>query len=251
MEPKLFHFSSCPDPLWVRGSLCANPDCECGDVFIDLLEHDEARPFGEGGVKLSLRLDTKTWRESQPPARPASLDGLAQDFLREYPAAERAAWQAEVAQKRQAARRLRDYRLDPRAVESGELIAFGDIVSERGSISSGGTSVAFLFVRGRAEYLVDDLYCSNPDCHCGEVHLAFFRRKRSPEADRVTSVEECFVARLSLEGHIESVECYHGTRGQAAAVLKAWRDSPEFDRDLENFQWRYGKIKEIAERRGT
>lgn len=63
-----------------------------------------------------------------------------------------------------------------------------------------------------------------------------------------TAVEDCFLATLSLEGHIERVECYRGTRGQASAILRAWRDSHDFDRDLEDFQWRYGKVKEIAER---
>jgi hypothetical protein len=250
VPPKLFHFSSCPDPLWVQGSLCANPDCECGDVFFDLLEHDEARPYGVGDVKLALRVDTQTWQESQSPARPASLDALALDFLREYPAAERAVWQEEVAQKRQAARRIREYRLDPRVVETAELVAFGDILSERGSLYSGGTSVAFRFEHGGTRYLVDDLYCPNPDCHCEDVHLAFFRCRQS-EADGATTVEECFRAIVSLEdGHVESVKCYQGTHGEASAVLRVWRDRPDFDYFLDDFRWRYGKVKEIAERNG-
>ena len=32
-----FHSATYPQPLWVRGSLCANPECECGDVFLELL----------------------------------------------------------------------------------------------------------------------------------------------------------------------------------------------------------------------
>jgi len=40
MGPRLFRFSSFPDPLWVWGSRCANPDCERGEAFLDLVEED-------------------------------------------------------------------------------------------------------------------------------------------------------------------------------------------------------------------
>jgi hypothetical protein len=247
MEPRLFCFSSFPDPLWVWGSLCANPDCECGEAFIDLFEDNEAGRSARGRPKLSLRIDVENWQESQSPARPESLDNLARDFLREYPAAEQAAWKAEVAAKRQTARRLREYRLDPHDVETAKLVPYGDIVSEHGSLSSGGASAAFRLEYDGAEYLVDDLYCPNPDCHCGRVHLAFFRRTPSPGADQAV-IKECFRAMLTLEGDVDSVKCRDGMRKQANAVLKAWRVGPDFERDLEDFQWRYGKIKEIAER---
>ena len=157
-------------------------------------------------------------------------------------------WQAEIAEKQRVARRLRDYRLDPRAVESGKLIAYVDIVSEHGSISSGGRAYAMWFEHGGVEYLVNDLYCPNPDCDCDDVHLAFFRDKPTLDTDQGATIEECFVANVSLKGRVKSVECFRVTRSEASAVLKTWRDSPEFAEDLESFQWRYGKIKEIAAR---
>jgi hypothetical protein len=248
MKPKLFQFASYPDPLWVAGGLCANPECECGDVFIDLVENDEARPYNLGRTILSMRFDTATWEDSQSPARPASLDCLARDFVREYPAAERAAWHAEVVQKRHGVRRMREYRLDPRAVETGKLIAFVDIVSERGSIWSGGSTVTFGLVHDGVEYLVADLYCPNPDCDCGDCYLAFFRETPSPRARNAPSLEHCFLTTLSLDGRIKSVECQRGTKGEALAVLKAWRDGPDFARDLEDFQWQDWKVKQIAKR---
>jgi hypothetical protein len=60
MEPKLFQFTSYPEPLWVVGGLCANPDCECGDVFIELIENDETRPSNLGRAILSMRFDSVT-----------------------------------------------------------------------------------------------------------------------------------------------------------------------------------------------
>lgn len=248
MERKLFQFTSYPDPLWVGGGLCANPECECGDVFIGLVENDETQPFSLGREILSMQIDTETWQEAQPPARPAPLDSLARDFLQEYPAAERAAWQAKVVQKRHEVRRMREYRLDPRAVETGKLIAFGDIISERGSIWSGGSTFSFRFEHAGVEYLADDLYCPNPDCDCGDFYLAFYRDKPSPRAGDATVMEDCFLATLSLDGHIQSVECHRGTQAEALAVLRAWRAGPDFAGDLEDVQWRDWKVKEIAKR---
>jgi hypothetical protein len=167
---------------------------------------------------------------------------LVRDFLREYPAAERAAWHAKVVQKRHGVRRMREYHLDPRAVETGKLIAFGDIIYEQGSLWSGGSTAAFGLVHDGVDYLVCDLYCPNPDCDCGDFYLAFFRD--------TPPVEYCFLATLSLDGHAKSVECHpgRGTRDEALAALKAWRTGPNFARDLEDFQWRDWKVKEIAER---
>jgi hypothetical protein len=143
---------------------------------------------------------------------------------------------------------MREYRLDPRAVETGKLIAFVDIVSEQGSIWSGGAMATFGLVHDGVEYLVNDLYCPNPDCDCGDFYLAFFRERPSPSVRGTPSAEYCFLATLSLDGHIKSVECRRGTRGEALAMLKAWRAGPNFARDLEDFQWRDWKIKQIAER---
>jgi hypothetical protein len=143
---------------------------------------------------------------------------------------------------------MREYRLDPRAVETGKLIAFVDIVSERGSIWSGGSTVTFGLVHDGVEYLVADLYCPNPDCDCGDCYLAFFRETPSPRARNAPSLEHCFLTTLSLDGRIKSVECQRGTKGEALAVLKAWRDGPDFARDLEDFQWRDWKVKQIAKR---
>jgi hypothetical protein len=248
MEPKLFPFSCCPDPLWVRGGLCANPDCECGDVFIDLLEYDKSCPSGEGRLKLTLRIDTATWQELEAPPRSEALNALAQEFLREYPAKERAAWQAEVAEKRRIVRRLRECRLDPRDVETGKLVAFREVVIEPGSLVPSSLLFLFQFEHAGIKYLMDDFYCSNPDCHCGDVHLTFFGFTGAPVASGKAVIKECFQVVLSLEGRVQSVDCPPAMRAQATAVLKAWRKSPEFEHRLESFLWRYAKIKEIAAR---
>jgi len=241
-----FRLTSCPDPLWVRGHLCANPDCECAETFIELLEHDETQPFGWGRVKLSLEVDVETWQETKKPARPAALETLAQDFLREYPASERHRWRAALTQKRRLTRRLQEYRIDPKLVEAGTLVPFGDIASEHRSLWSGGNAYAFSIQPDDVEYLLVDLYCPNPDCECRDFHLAFFRCTPKSPGGEPKSVRMCFLATLSLDGDVKTIQREEGTQADASRVLETWRDGPTFVTDMEDFRWRAWKIKSIA-----
>jgi hypothetical protein len=228
----------------VRGSLCANPECECGDVFLDLLDCTHRGRAGQDRPVLELRVDTQTWQEVEPPKRPATLEALAQEFLREYPTAARAAWRAEVERKRREARRLREHCFDLRAVEAGTLIYFGDILSEEGSISSGGPMTIDHFEHKGTEYVVDDAYCPNPDCDCHDVHLRFLRC--SPTPDGGVLVTHWFQATLALEGRLVSIECAGGTRAEARAIFRTWRRTSAVR--LDELAWRYWKVKDIAQR---
>ncbi|MHB0958705.1 MAG: SEC-C metal-binding domain-containing protein [Pirellulaceae bacterium] len=239
-----FHSATYPQPLWVRGSLCANPECECPDVFLDLLDHADGGRAGDGPPVLEMRVDTETWQEVDAPERPAPLEALAREFLREYSADARAAWQMEVDRKRREARRLREYCFDLRTVEAGTPVFFGDILSEKGSISSGGPMMLDLFEHKGIEYVVDDGYCPKPDCDCHEVHLRFLRC--SPTPDGGVLVTDWFQATLALEDRLESIECANTTRGEAIAIFRAWRKTTAVL--LDDMVWRYWKVKDIAQR---
>ena len=43
-----FHSATYPQPLRVRGSSCANPECECREVFLELLDHADGGRAGDG-----------------------------------------------------------------------------------------------------------------------------------------------------------------------------------------------------------
>ena len=68
-----FHSAAHPQPLWVRGSLCANPECECGDVFLELLDRTVRGRAGQNRPVLELRVATQTWQEVDAPAVPGTL----------------------------------------------------------------------------------------------------------------------------------------------------------------------------------
>ena len=231
-------------PLRVRGSLCANPECECGDVFLELSERSNPGSGKQDRVVLELRVDTETWQERDVPQRPALLEALAQEFLRDYSAGARSAWADEVEKKRREARRLREYCFEPQTVEAGTLICFGDILSEQGSISSGGPSILDRFEHKGSEYFVDDFYCPNPDCDCHEVYLRFLRS--TPKADGGVLVADWFQATLALENRLESIQCASATREEAKAIFRAWWKTTSVR--LDDLSWRYWKVKDIGER---
>lgn len=94
--------------------MCANPECECGEVFLGLFDRASGGRTGRVRPVLELRVDAQTWQEVNAPERPAPLEALAREFLREYSAADRAEWQDEIERKRRQARRLREHCFDPR-----------------------------------------------------------------------------------------------------------------------------------------
>lgn len=246
MRPELVRFSSHPCPFRVALFRCGDPECECTEVTFKL---KEARARGERrGRRLAftIRVDGETWEEIDPPTRSPQVAELVGEFLRDYPPAERAAIKAACDEKKRIARRLREYRFDPQLIEEGRLISFGQIVSEEGSITEGGSSWAYQFEHEGVEYVVEDLYCANPDCRCREAHLSFFRCTVVKEAEEKIVADECFAARVSLDGTRKVAETYDCSRQSAEAILAVWWG--QYGDDLGTLEWRYEKVKEIGRR---
>jgi hypothetical protein len=246
MKPELVRFSSHPHPFRVKTVRCTNLECECAEVTFHFRELVEDGESTAEEMVFQVRLDGRTWEEIVPSHRSPEVARLAQEFLRDYPSGEKEAIQKAYQEKSRIARRLEEYRIDPQWIEDGTLVAFGDIIDDRSGGKADGSSFLCSFEHEGEKYLVDDSYCPNPECHCREVHLAFVRCVPSRRPGNVVVAEERFLAQVSLDGHAEVVECQRGTPVGAKAVLSAWQE--RFGNDLRELQWRYEKVKEIAQR---
>jgi hypothetical protein len=246
MKPELVRFSSHPHPFRVKTVRCTNLECECAEVTFHFRELVEDGESTAEEMVFQVRLDGRTWEEIVPSHRSPEVARLAQEFLRDYPSGEKEAIQEAYQEKSRIARRLEEYRIDPQWIEDGTLVAFGDIIHNRSGGNADGSSFLCSFEHESEKYLVDDLYCPNPECHCREVHLAFVRCVPSRKPGNVVAAEERFLAQVSLDGRAEVVECQRGTPGEAKAVLSAWQE--RFGDDLRELRWRYEKVKEIARR---
>ncbi len=122
MTPEVVRFGSRHGQFLLKMSRCTNPECDCTEATFQLQEATEPGADAAEPVAFQIRIDGRTWEEIDPPSRPAEIAGLVAEFLRDYPAAERAALQEACLEKQRIARRLRGYRIDPRLIEEGELV---------------------------------------------------------------------------------------------------------------------------------
>ncbi len=246
MRPEVVRFSSHPRPFRVEIIRCANLECGCTEVAFNFRERVKRSRAAVEGMAFQVLMNGQTWEEIDPPTRPPAIARLVQEFLHDYPPGDRESIQRLTEEKGQIARRLRDYRIDPKWIEDGTLVPFGAILYDRTSGKADSASFLDRFRHAGEGYLVDDLYCPNPECHCDAVHLAFVRRVPSGERGGGVAAESQFLARLSFDGRAEIVERHFGTPSEAEAILSTWQK--RYGNDLEELRWRYEKVKEIARR---
>lgn len=248
MRPEVVRFATSLHPYQVILAQCDNLECECTEVTFNFREVVGNDPLTVGPIAFKIRIDSKTWKELDPPIRSPQILQLVQEFLRDYPPSERETVREIGHEKQLVARRLKEYRIDPRQFENGQLIAFGDIILDRTNVGFRSDFFFWDFECEGVTYFVDDLYCLNPECDCQEVHLAFFRS--SPTPDVALTAEHDFLAKLSLDGgHAKVVDRDRGVIAEAKAILAAWQR--DFGDDFEELRFRYKKVKEIARRSGV
>ncbi|HUT93114.1 MAG TPA: SEC-C metal-binding domain-containing protein [Thermoguttaceae bacterium] len=243
----LVRFSSHRRPFLVSDDYCDNPDCECTDVFLKFTElGEDGKPLA-APLSFRMRVDLETWEEQEPPARPPRIAEFAKEFLESFPEERRSELRAHYERHKRVTRRLAEYRIKPEEVEEGTLISYSDVVSETGGISGGGSSCSYRFTHHEREYLVEDLYCSNPDCRCREVHLLFL--EYVPDRDGTAggdTIRDRFMAKVSLDGRREVEKGRACSLDEATEILAAWWE--RFDGDLAVLKSRYKTIKEIGRR---
>ncbi|MFI5380925.1 MAG: SEC-C metal-binding domain-containing protein [Tepidisphaerales bacterium] len=241
MQPERVKFKSHPRPFRVITRECRTLGCDCHDVNFTFKEAASAESV-EVPLRFEIRVDAGTWQEIDAPERPPNIAGFVAEFLRDYPAEERAAFARNLKRKQKALRRMLEYRMDPVKIRRGILIAFTELVSEYGSITAGGSMCTYDFDVDGERFQVEDQYCPNPDCDCKEAHLIFFR----VESGEKIVVREHFAARLLFDGTMEIADCVHCTRDQAGRIAAAWNE--EYDKEIKTLKWRYDKVKEFGRR---
>ena len=82
MKPELVRFQSRPGRFRVRVSRCDNPECGCAKTTFRLGEVFEPGGAATEPLVFQVRIDGRTWEEIDPPARPAEVARLIDEFLR-------------------------------------------------------------------------------------------------------------------------------------------------------------------------
>jgi len=211
------------------------------------------REISERGGQLSnplsfdVRVNLETWQESDPPSRPQEVTDWVQEFLAKCPLNRRDEFRATYEERKWIARRLQEYLIDPTDVMEGKLISYADIIFQEGAVSGGGPGCTYRFLHQGREYLVEDLYCPNPDCHCEEVHVEFWECvSRQREGKQRVTVHQRFLGKVTLDGRIEIVEQGECKLDVAEDVLSTWWD--RYRDDLAMLKGRYREVKDMGQR---
>jgi uncharacterized protein YchJ len=240
-------FASHPRPFLVKDDYCADPECSCNAVLLEFLElRRNAREPLPHPLSFSAWIDLDTWQEKNPPERSPEVAAFIQEFLTECPLGRKAEFRASFENSRGRAKRER-YVLDPDDVIQGKLISYSDILCEDGALSMGGSGYTYDYEYQGRDFLVEDAYCSDPDCDCQCVRLNFFESVPEFEDEKPVEGVYCrFRAEVTFDGQVQVVELADCTQAEAESVLSSWWE--EWQGELPTFQERARQVKEIGRR---
>jgi SEC-C motif-containing protein len=238
-------FSSDPRPFVIEEEYCDNPGCPCREVQLTFTRIDHPEGLPSEGVSFWIRVDLDTWQERDPPRRQPHIDSWVREFLSQYPEARKTEFRANYEARKQIAKQLAEYALDPRAVLTGEMVSFADVLTGRQALSSGGRSFTHRFTHQGREYLVEDLYCANPSCDCQAFHVQFWERVTSSDGKEAI-ISTSFLGRVTFGGQLVIEETGRRRRAESLSILSGWWQEQQHDLDM--FQQRYQRVKEIGRR---
>ena len=235
-------FSSHSNPFFVRKLYCSNPDCTKDDIFLTFVEKNIGAKISVAPLAFSICFDLAEGKELNPPKRPGIINRLVQEFIDSLPEGIRTKWLKEILDVKKDLKRIAEYRLNRQDVREGVLVSYTDIIADKGSVLRGGRSVSFRFEYEGQDYLVEDMYCPNPECECNETWLIFFELIQ--ESDSPATIVDRFMAKMSFDGKMKITERYQIGKRDAKTIMQEWES--RYPDVIDSLKDRYQQIKEIG-----
>ncbi len=244
-DAHVISFPSYKNPFLVYRQICTNPACSNNHLNFSFVEVDHKLKPVVNPLSFSIHLDLETGEEIRPPERPERINQFVEEFLNALTEEMRGDFLSEIRSIKSDQKRLDEYRFDKRDVLDGVLVPYTAIVSEKGSIAHGGREASFGLLHKGHEYLIEDFYCSDPDCQCKKAHLQFF--KKINEVSGKLTIIDCFMAEMSFEkGKMQVSQLFKSSKQEAEEVIREWKvRNPDI---LGLLKSRYKKVKEIGKR---
>jgi hypothetical protein len=239
------YFTGYEQPFSVEKLLCDNPDCLCNEISFSFKGADNNSAPHADTFSFSLRLDLTCWQEKKRPNRPVHIDKLAEEFITNLTETDKQKYQKIYDDSKNTKRRIANYRFDQEDINVGILIPYIQILRDDSFIETGGAYTSCEITHNNQLYIVEDLYCCNPDCHCKEAALIFIRLKKDTNGN-ITDSKHAFMAKHSFKGKIKIAEQWDCAQKTIDSLLRKWQQkNPDMN---EKIQQRYTIIKDIANR---
>lgn len=239
----IVRFSSQKHPFLVSTTPWLDLDCSCWVIGLTLTELDPVGASLSDRLAFTLRVCLRTWTEQDPPPRSLEVESLVHEFMARFPTQRIQELGDEFERAREIEGRLQSLSLTG---PPDELVTYSSVIHEGGELRGDTSDQSFFFVFEGRDFLVEDHYCANPLCDCQEVHVEFWERVHQFFPERRITIEQCLMARFSLEGKLNEIDFSQETASTTKYLLQAWRRRCGYQ--LKEFRRRYELLKTIGAR---
>lgn len=234
-------FAASNAPFAMLESFCDNPECDCYEARLEFIELPTTALVLKRPLSFFLRLDLAAGRAFPTQEDDGHIRALAEEFTRDLQPEMLAKFRADYDFEKAHCRKAADFSMPAKEVEEGKLISYAQVFGKDGSIMHGGRGYACRLEAEESTYIVEDLYCPNPACHCHEAWLIFLRQARGTNA-----IVDGFDVRVSLKGKVKEIGAYSCSREEAEQLFVRWRsENPD---GFQQLACRYEEIKSVGAR---
>jgi len=232
-------FSGYERPFAIHLVRCLDPRAVDKEMLLWFNEMPPQKTPGFRGLSFLVDIDPAGWCERSVSERSDSIADFVSEFLRDVTPEMKQAF----AREQQAVARLERELAGPTLPFPDSfkgLLSYSDFLDRTGPVA-----YTFRSRSGDCQYLIEDLYCSNPDCDCKAVNLNFVACRETPKS---VTFEGGFAVHvpLSRAGEVRITNVYAGTEQEALQIATSWCADNRGALDL--FRDRYARIKEVGKR---
>jgi hypothetical protein len=218
---------------------CETYNCTCQAVSLGLIELDGAEIRDENPNNIFLNLDLNTWEEVEKPDRQTNVQDLVEEFLTELPEQLKIRFRTHYKENREKIISAMTFRMPLKDLYEGIMVSYSKVFSKDGSVLDGNFGCSFIFSFESKQYVIEDLYCMNPECDCQAARFMFL------EINNETNVlSEIFSVFLSFQNEVDFDSLIGCTKTEAMRIFGKWRESlPTL---LHHIKFRYEEIKQVG-----
>ncbi len=163
-------------------SACENPACSCTDVVVSFIEKRPPKNPGRPRIEFAVTLNVNTWKAGRLYGAGSITKPLIDEFITGLSDEHKGEIMVKYRSFRQAIENVSRFSVPPNKVLKGHMTAADEVFGVSNAANSCGLTRPLLEEHKGIVYRLVDLYCMNPSCKCGDVHLNVIRADKDSAA---------------------------------------------------------------------